>query len=425
MNYIFTCLNPRERILHIKTKWKVTPNQQLIIKCPSWIPYTYTLHSYEDHIQTFTITDKRCFILPFQKIQSNQWSVFVPSDGIIILQYTIHCFQISPWFSLVSSDTCVIQPGSICIFCDELKEQSCSISLNISSEFELISCKPIENNIEGKNIYFESYQQMIQNPILTTLPDLLYKTINKDFKLYWKGSHLISLEWITELEDKLKEINITSLVGFIYIIDSKLSIKTVQEGISYNSNGFYLVMLSTDNKTIFFDKLLHYINKSSYHYPITEHIDFSIPHYDKYLFLPEGLKLFLGIETIKPFLSKSYYKSKLNKYISSLQFYQRQTLLDDSIDIWKKKEIRNKAFIFWLILYKYISIQDLQSLFQSINTKYIEIESQIIQKIGISSELILKQLYNNIHNIQDIVKEAFLNIGFNIAITDKGMLKIL
>jgi hypothetical protein len=428
MNYTFIPISSTERLLNIKTKWSLTPNSIVEIKCPTWIPSRYKQEDYESAIRQLDIMNKRSFLLEYEKIKANTWKVKVPSDGIILISYTIHAFWMSPWNSYISGDTWLIQPGSICLYCQELLNEPCSITLNVPETFTISSYKEVVNDIEGRYIKFESYHEMINNPILAG-NDLIIS----DKNVVWKGqSDYITKELISQFDELLEKSEILHDHHYmIYVIGKNSSMRALTLGTSSHSSNSISIIQEQESQQNFLYELLIESSKAYYSTKSLYLTDYTNPYYNKYMFIQEGLRLYLGLCTLKDILPKEYYRTKLEQYLLR-NFSTKhlhiipQTILNDSIDIWKHGEARDKGFLIWYILHTYIKDDNIKLISKNIEYHF-NLEKIINDFVDPDVGTILLKTILTTTTQELLYKWLELSLSkdnFSIVRNDKGLIKL-
>ena len=427
MNYTLIPISTSERLLNIKTKWKLTPNSTVEIKCPTWISSRYKQEDYESAIRQLVIMNKRSFLLEYEKVEANIWKVQVPSDGFIFINYTIHAFWMSPWNSYMSGDTWLIQPGSICLYCEELLNKPCSITLSVPETFTISSCKDVVNDIEGRVVSFDSYHEMVNNPILAG-NDLVIS----DKKVVWKGqSEYITKELISQFDDLLEKSQILLKHHYmIYVIGKNSSMRAITLGTSSHLSNSISIVQEQENQQLFLHELLIECSKAYYTKKNIEFTDYTKAYYNKNIFIQEGIRLYLGLCTLKNILPREYYRTKLEQYLLrnfSTKHLIKQTILNDSIDIWKKGDVKDKGFLIWYILHPYIKISDIMLIYTNYEYHF-DLEKIIIDfvdpKIG---NILLKTILTTIDQelLYKWLEIAFIQDNFVINKNDKGLIKLI
>ena len=159
--YFFSCENPSQQYISIKTIFQVNSNSTTVY-LPSWRPGRYELGNFAKNVKGFKVFNQNNKILSFKKLVKDSWEIDTIGVTEIRIEYSYFAAELNAGSTFLNENQLYVNPVNCCLFTDDTKEDSIEIHLNTPNEWKVAgSMKQNENRLLAAN-----FEELADSPFI-------------------------------------------------------------------------------------------------------------------------------------------------------------------------------------------------------------------------------------------------------------------
>jgi predicted metalloprotease with PDZ domain len=159
--YFFSCENPSQQYISIKTTFSVNSNST-ILHLPSWRPGRYELGNFAKNVKGFKVFNQNNKTLSFKKLVKDAWEVDTTGTTEIRVEYSYFASELNAGSTFLNDDQLYVNPVNCCFYTEETKEDAIEVHLNIPIEWRVAgSMKQNENRLLANN-----FEELADSPFI-------------------------------------------------------------------------------------------------------------------------------------------------------------------------------------------------------------------------------------------------------------------
>lgn len=199
MNYTITYQNPGQQYIPIEAQINCQSHNEIELQFPAWRPGRYELGNFAKNIKGFKIVDENGQKVSFQKLNKDSWLVDCSGVNNLKVSYSYFSNELNAGSTFIDDTQLYVNPVNCMIYIKDREFETCSIQLNIPTQFELACGVKHENN----KMLFNDLHEMMDTPFIAsaTLQHKTYSVFGITFHLWFHGK--VELDWnriITDFE---------------------------------------------------------------------------------------------------------------------------------------------------------------------------------------------------------------------------------
>ena len=165
IKFLLNLYDSKKHLVELTCSFKVSNKKKISFSLPKWSPGSYLIRDYARHIVNLEVTLNKEKVFPKQK-NSNNWEIYIKSNGLINIKYLIYCFDKSVRANYLDDDRLFLNGPSTFLRVKEFsdKKHQLEIKKNVFLKNKKITCSM--NFLKQKNLYQEiCYQEFIDHPL--------------------------------------------------------------------------------------------------------------------------------------------------------------------------------------------------------------------------------------------------------------------
>lgn len=173
-------------------------SEEVILELPSWRPGRYELGNFARNIRKWHAFNDKNEPLVFRKNSKDTWQVSTEGSGTIIIRYEYYCFQADAGSCFVDEDHIYINPVQCFLYISEKLHESCTIELDIPSNYKLATSLKKDSQ---KVLLAGDFHELYDSPFIAgaDLQSESYKVNDTTFTIWLQGK--CKPEWQRIIED--------------------------------------------------------------------------------------------------------------------------------------------------------------------------------------------------------------------------------
>jgi len=200
IKFLLNLYDSKKHLVELTCSFKVSNKKKISFSLPKWSPGSYLIRDYARHIVNLEVTLNNEKVFPKQKT-SNNWEIYIKSNGLINIKYLIYCFDKSVRANYLDDNRLFLNGPSTFLRVKEFsdKKHQLEIKKNVFLKNKKITSSM--NFLKQKNLYQEiCYQEFIDHPLEIS------NTKNTHFYIA-KNKFTLSLSNLNIKRVDLKKIN--------------------------------------------------------------------------------------------------------------------------------------------------------------------------------------------------------------------------
>jgi predicted metalloprotease with PDZ domain len=200
IKFLLNLYDSKKHLVELTCSFKVSNKKKISFSLPKWSPGSYLIRDYARHIVNLEVTLNNEKVFPKQKT-SNNWEIYIKSNGLINIKYLIYCFDKSVRANYLDDNRLFLNGPSTFLRVKEFsdKKHQLEIKKNVFLKNKKITSSM--NFLKQKNLYQEiCYQEFIDHPFEIS------NTKNTHFYIA-KNKFTLSLSNLNIKRVDLKKIN--------------------------------------------------------------------------------------------------------------------------------------------------------------------------------------------------------------------------
>ena len=200
IKFLLNLYDSKKHLVELTCSFKVSNKKKISFSLPKWSPGSYLIRDYARHIVNLEVTLNNEKVFPKQKT-SNNWEIYIKSNGLINIKYLIYCFDKSVRANYLDDNRLFLNGPSTFLRVKEFsdKKHQLEIKKNVFLKNKKITSSM--NFLKQKNLFQEiCYQEFIDHPLEIS------NTKNTHFYIA-KNKFTLSLSNLNIKRVDLKKIN--------------------------------------------------------------------------------------------------------------------------------------------------------------------------------------------------------------------------
>lgn len=137
----------------------------LKFRMPVWIPGSYLVREFEQHVLDFAAFDENGRSLPWTKEDKNTWTVTSKSRKTVSIRYKVYAFDRSIRNSFLDADRAFINPSSVCMYALGRTDWPITIEFDGPSHWDNISTGLTQSDRNKPVFRASNYDELVDCPI--------------------------------------------------------------------------------------------------------------------------------------------------------------------------------------------------------------------------------------------------------------------
>ena len=165
IKFLLNLYDSKKHLVELTCSFKVSNKKKISFSLPKWSPGSYLIRDYARHIVNLEVTLNNEKVFPKQKT-SNNWEIYIKSNGLINIKYLIYCFDKSVRANYLDDNRLFLNGPSTFLRVKEFsdKKHQLEIKKNVFLKNKKITSSM--NFLKQKNLYQEiCYQEFIDHPL--------------------------------------------------------------------------------------------------------------------------------------------------------------------------------------------------------------------------------------------------------------------
>ena len=165
IKFLLNLYDSKKHLVELTCSFKVSNKKKISFSLPKWSPGSYLIRDYARHIVNLEVTLNNEKVFPKQK-NSNNWEIYIKSNGLINIKYLIYCFDKSVRANYLDDNRLFLNGPSTFLRVKEFsdKKHQLEIKKNVFLKNKKITSSM--NFLKQKNLYQEiCYQEFIDHPL--------------------------------------------------------------------------------------------------------------------------------------------------------------------------------------------------------------------------------------------------------------------